>query len=123
MVCNPTIHSLPELFNDYGTLDILEYFNPHEDTPDDKRVTIFTASDSVTLPPWTDHPNFDPGHKVAAFGDPFVIRQKAKSQHTAIQDSDFDESVYTPTPTPMVKPVISSLQLDKLFRDPWGKCF
>jgi hypothetical protein len=123
VVWSPTIYSLPELFNDYGTLDILEYFNPHEDVPDDKRVSGFTESDSVTLPPWTDQPTFDPGHKAARFDDPFVIRRKANSQYTAFQDSDFDESVYTPARTPKVKPVFSSTHWTNYFEIRWGVVF
>jgi hypothetical protein len=118
VVWSPTVHSLPDLFDDYGTLDILEYINP-----DDKRVTVFIESDSVTLPPWTDQATLDWGHKAAPFDDPFVIHQKAKAQNTDIQDSDFDESVYTPTPTPKVKPVISTTHWTNYFEIRGGVCF
>lgn len=88
-------------------LNILEYFNPHDRVLEDKRITVFTESDSVTLPPWTGQSIVDWGHKTAPFDDPFVIHQKAKARYTETQDSDFDESVDTPTPSPKVKPIIS----------------
>ena len=123
MVWSPTVHSLPELFNDYGVLDILEYFNPHDHVPEDKRLTVFTESDSVTLPPWTDQATVDWGHKTATFDDPFVIHQKAKAQYTEIQDADFDESDYTPTPTPKIKPVISTTHWANYFEIRGGVVF
>jgi hypothetical protein len=117
VVWSPTVHSLPELFDDYGVLDILEYFNTHDHVSEDKRLTVFTESDSVTLPLWTDQASVDWGHKTAPFSDPFMIHQRGKPN---IQDVDFDESVYTPTPTPKVKPIIPTTHWAKIIMENLG---